>query len=214
MRVKRRIFLKRSKKGNTWAVGLKAVRQEVPNEEARGRSCCIPDLSVSGYGYYLLPYFPEKKNDIIWYFLGWLASPHSDEFLYVCIEAVGVWVSSSMASQALLVVFTVRTPCIWRSHRIWVRSNTVKSRFCCAALWIQEWALKLACLLAARKGLVVTYHASHVSSFCTVSREGINISLYSNSCILVYAQILQLSPAFCLLGKYLCLTGWRTGELV
>lgn len=105
------------------------------------------------------------------------------------------------------MVCTVRVPCVWRSHRIWVRSNTAKSRFCYAALWIQEWALKLACLLAAHGGLVVTYHASHVSSFCAVSREGINISLYSNSCILVCAQILQLSPAVCLAN----ICAWQDG---
>lgn len=35
------------------------------------------------------------------------------------------------------------------------------------------------CLSAAHKGLDVTCGAFHVSSFCIVSKEGINVSLYT-----------------------------------
>lgn len=213
MCVKRRIFKKEVKKEipGLWAWKLleKKCQRKRPGEDLVAFLICQSvDMDI------ICCHTSQKKE---WYNLVFsrLVGLCSFWWISVCLYRSCRGVSKLIYGKStLLMVFTVRTPCIWKSHRIWVRSNTVKSRFCCAALWIQEWALKLACLLAVHKGLVVTYHASHVSSFCTVSREGINISLYSNSCILVYAQILQLSPAFCLLGKYLCLTGWRARELV
>lgn len=67
---------------------LAAVREEVPNRRGQWKillhSCSARQWMLSAAT------FSRAKNNIICYFLGWLVSAYSGEFLNVCLEAVAV----------------------------------------------------------------------------------------------------------------------------